>query len=115
MRFKSSYKILALGCVLLLITACSSVTIDLKKPIQEPLGKPSFSDYRAFYFWGMLQTKHFSLNQACPNQIPLRIRSYASLEDVLVTTFTLGIYTSRTLDVWCTDSEPAPVSESESK
>ena len=111
MRFSQLGLKAFLFCLLFTLVSCSSVTIDLKNPTDTLPKKPSFSDYRSFYFWGMLQTKHLSLAKACDSGEPIRIRSYASLEDVLVTTFTLGLYTSRTLDVWCQVKLPSPPAE----
>ena len=80
---------------------CSTVIVDIQTPSKALSSEPTFRDYRSYIFWGFLQTKHVSVGKACLGQTPLRLKSYASTEDILLSAVTLGIYTSRTVDVWC--------------
>lgn len=96
----------------LTLISCSSVTIDLRGH-DRPLGPPSFVDFRNYYFFGLFNRAHVSVGKACLDQVPVRLKSYASTEDILFSLFSLGLYTPRTVKVWCEDPLPPVQPEGE--
>jgi hypothetical protein len=90
----------------LTLGGCAGVTVDLKKPSPAADAAPSMVDYRDYYFGGFFQSRQIDLNRACLDQTPVRLRSYASAQDVLFTLFTFGIYMPRTVEIWCESPEP---------
>lgn len=66
---------------------------------------PSLSDYRSFYLFGLLPSRQISVGKACLDQVPLRVKSYISFEDALFTALSSGLYSPRSLEVWCKDAK----------
>lgn len=61
----------------------------------------TYEDYFDYYFLGLKGDNMVSLNQVCLTEKPLAVEYLYSVEDIVISAFALGIYTPRTLRVWC--------------
>lgn len=62
---------------------------------------PSYVDYFDSYWWGFKGDNSVSVQKACVDQRPLGIERVQTVEDILITAVTLGIYTPATIKIWC--------------
>lgn len=98
----------SLSLVYLFISACAAVQIDFTSnptPQTEQILKANatFTDFRNLYFFGTVPKADINVAKVCLDQEPLRLKTFSSLEDILFTTFSIGIYSPRTIKVWCAD------------
>ena len=83
------------------MNACMSVTYVNDTSTIKP--KPDFEDYVPGYFWSFKKSEsQVDVAKVCSvGATPLKVRQGQSFEDILLITFTLGIYWPKTIQVWC--------------
>ena len=85
------------------MNACMSVTYVNDTASQNIKPKPDFEDYVPGYFWSFKKSEsQVNVAKVCSGGAsPLKVRQGQSGEDILLITFTLGIYWPKTVQVWC--------------
>ena len=84
----------------LFILGCSSVTLrDTGKA--KATSEPSYESSKPFFFWGLAGEHHVDVKQICKGSEPKQIQSQRTFTDSLLNVITLGIYSPRTVRVWC--------------
>ena len=94
--------LLALGLV-----GCASVTAT---PDQMPktAAQPTYEESIDFFLWGLTPSSHFvDLNEVCPGGNVRQVQAQTTFVNGLLGTITLGIYSPRTIKVWCMEREEA--------
>ena len=66
-----------------------------------PTAKPSYVDYFDYYWFGFSGQPTVNLQKVCLDQRPHAIQRMKTPEDVVISVFTLGIYSPATVRVWC--------------
>lgn len=99
-------------CGYMTLSSCAAVQVDFTKNVtpeieQSLRAKATFTDYRNLYFFGTVPKADINVAKVCLDEDPLRVRTFSSLEDILFTTFSLGIYSPRTVEVWCGEKSVA--------
>lgn len=83
--------------ILLFTFGCGSVTF---KTSAQPEPTMAYDEY--FNFWVLVfGSAQVSIDQACPGNRFALIRNYMSVEDVLISWISSGIYTPRTSKIIC--------------
>jgi hypothetical protein len=62
---------------------------------------PTYEDYFDTWWWGLSGSPEVSLQKVCMDQKPLAFQRVKSLEDIIISTVTLGIYAPTTVKIWC--------------
>lgn len=86
------------------LCGCGSITLKTSTNASK---KPTYSEYFDIWGVGFGGEGVSSLEGACPNNRIAKIRSYYSLEDILLGTLTSGIYTPRTVNIFCSEDTVA--------
>ena len=96
-------KIAALSLGLILI-GCSSVTI---KPKGGSIisNEPTMENTYSFFLGGLINEHTVNVNQICGGNDPVQFQSQFTFLDGFLGMLTFGIYTPRTVKVWCQDTE----------
>jgi hypothetical protein len=84
------------------LAGCMSTRIKLNEKFN-PSDKPAYVDYVDYYFAGLAGNPELNLQKICMDQKPLGVQRMNSVEDGVITLFTLGIYSPATVKVWCGD------------
>lgn len=87
----------------LLAAGCVSSRVVLQGGSQTESRRPDYVDYFDYYFWGLGGSPSVDLQKVCMEQKPLIAEQARTLEDGVISLFTLGIYSSMTVRVWCGD------------
>lgn len=80
---------------------CSTV-VFVRKPETRTFSGPSYESSRPFFFFGLLAVgPDVSIDQVCLGKDVDQISTTYASGDVLAAIFTAGIYSPRTIKVWC--------------
>ena len=85
----------------ILITGCATITIKPGGGATRLASSPTYSDWKAFYFWGLAGEQHVNVQEVCGDKKVVQMQAQDSSGIRLVSILTLGIYTPRTAKVWC--------------
>lgn len=89
--------------VALAASGCMSTTIVFSENWQRD-SKPAYEDYFDSYLLGFAgPTPSVTVAKVCMDQKPTAIKRVQTVEDVLLTAITLGIYLPTTVRIWCAD------------
>lgn len=89
--------------VLLLIAAsgCASI-VSPRKPETRTFAPPTYSSSRALFFWGLLEGQpDLALSEICLGKDADQVTFVTTPVDAIETLVTLGLYSPRTVRVWC--------------
>ena len=65
-------------------------------------GAPNYRESLHYFAWGSIPSKlHFKMSVLCKNEIFRQAYFKHTLGQAFISFITLGIYTPRTLEVWC--------------
>ncbi len=92
--------------VLLMLSACSSVTIQPQQ-VTKLSSKPSYQDSRPFFMWGLVGEQRVDVKQVCGEQAVVQMQSQQTFTDGALGLVTLGIYAPHTIRVWCDEQQIA--------
>lgn len=97
---KHQLKLIIAAIFILLLSACSSVTI---RPYggEKDTSKPTYQDSKNYYWWGLKNEYDINTTEICKGRRVMQMQSVATLSDWLLQTISLGIYFPRTAKVWC--------------
>lgn len=100
---KTAILSMALGLGLIL-SGCSSVTI---KPKGGAIisNSPTMEKSYSFFLGGLIGEHTVNVTQFCDGSEPVQFQSQNTFVDKLLGGLTLGIYTPRTVKIWCQDNE----------
>lgn len=96
MKIKALIVSVALG---LSLTGCYSITLRPQgeaKLISEPTKEVSYD----FFFWGIAKKYNIDVKGMCPSGLR-QVQTRTTPMDSLLTLITFGIYSPRSLSVWC--------------
>lgn len=83
-----------------LISACSTQRVYLDKD-DRTSSRDSYEKSQPFFIYGLGQTTEFDVDQACGKRKPSIVETKQTFVDGLLGAVTFGIYTPRTLQVYC--------------
>lgn len=86
-----------------LLSGCVSSKVILDRKTYDPHRRPDYVDYFDYYFLGFKGDRHVNLRTVCQDQRPLAVETVRTVEDGVITFYTLGIYSPLTVRVWCGD------------
>ncbi len=86
--------------IVLMLGACSSVTIQPQK-IAKLSDKPTYQDSRPFYLWGLVGEERVDVKEICTDTQAAQMQSQQTFSDGALGLITLGIYSPHTIKVWC--------------
>jgi hypothetical protein len=86
--------------VLLILTACSTQRIYMDTE-DRTTSRDSYEKSQPFFIAGLGQTVEFDSNQACGKRKPAIVETKQTFVDGLLGVVTFGIYTPRTLQIYC--------------
>lgn len=92
-----------LTCALLalfMFNGCMSTKLQLS-PGWNRRAPPAYVDYMDYYLLGLVGDPYLSIPKICMDQQPHGVQKIKTVEDSLITLFTLGIYSPITVKVWC--------------
>lgn len=105
----SRYILLFLFIICLGTTGCSTVTVDLAPDSERKLlAFPSYQERKGYLFWGLVNND-FNESEICQEGAVRLMEHDASLVDGVFSTATFGIYSPRTVKVWCDTYLTRPV------
>jgi len=85
----------------LILTAVSCSTQKIRFIDEYTNTNPNFEDSQAFFIYGVGQTKEIKIDKICNNKGLDKIETKQSGMDVFLSIITFGIYTPRTVAVYC--------------
>ncbi len=92
---------LSIGLALVITTGCQTVTMvkDAKSNTAED---PSWQESQPFFLFGLVGERHIDVVKACNGQTPTMVAAQTTFLDGFLGVITIGIYTPRSLKIWCT-------------
>jgi hypothetical protein len=96
-------KLALISCLCILVSGCMMYTKVELDPKWDRHAKYSFEDYFDYYLFGFVGNPTLNLQKICVDQKPYGFVRVQSAEDVVFELMTLGIYSPRTVRVWCGD------------
>jgi len=91
--------LLAFLC-LLMISSCSRVTVR-PEGIYKISSPPSYEESLPFYIFRLVGEQHVNVKEICSGREVQQIETVETFLDRILGIVTIGIYTPRTIRVWC--------------
>jgi hypothetical protein len=91
---------LLLGSLLLLLTACSTVTLTPKGQAKYETS-PTYQERLPFFLAGIIGEKEIDVKEMCGKRSIRQIQTQNTFMDSFLSIVTLSIYSPRTVRVWC--------------
>lgn len=110
---KKHITLYALASFMLMLSACSTVTIH-PKPIDKVTREANYSQTHHFFFWGLMGETHVDVKSICGDNNVTQMQSQASFVNGLISFASLGIYTPHSAKVWCQDNNDAVTKKEQS-
>ena len=90
----------------LFLYSCSTQRIAIGNKSREvPKSNPHYSYWDNFFFWGVGQTKFNNAQESCKNNNGIDfVETRLSFTQGLVTILTYGVYSPRTVNIYCKDN-----------
>jgi hypothetical protein len=85
---------------LLMITSCSRVTVK-PEGAYKLSSQPTYEESLPFFVFKLIGEQHLNVKEICGDRDIKQIEAVDTFLDRLVSCLTLGIYTPRTVRVWC--------------
>jgi hypothetical protein len=83
------------------LSGCATIVVT-RKPETRTYAAPTYQSSRAAFFWGLYQAEpDLELDQICLGKDADQVSFTYRPTDILETVVTLGIYSPRTVRVWC--------------
>ncbi|MGZ3722485.1 MAG: Bor family protein [Bdellovibrionales bacterium] len=97
-------KIVFLTGIFLLMTGCSTVTMNPKGTAKLETN-PTYEKSYPFFLFGLIGERDVYVKEACPNHPVKQIQTVDTFLDSFLGLVTIGIYTPRTVKLWCDKGE----------
>ena len=86
--------------VLTFILVLSSCKIHVRYPSEFP-SKTIITNEANFWFWGLIGEKNYEVNDLCPQGRVYEVKIYSTILQSTYTMLSLGIYSPRTVSIFC--------------
>lgn len=94
-------KTLALALALIAASGCSTIEF-VRNPGMRTNAEPVYSSSKEFFFWGLAGPKHdIYVDRICLGKEVDQVATTYTPSDFLLNLITVGIYSPRTVQVWC--------------
>lgn len=93
-------KMTALAAVLMLCTACATVTV-LPNGGSKVSSKPTYESSYSYFLWGLVGEHQLNVSDICNGKSPRQLQTQFTFLDGFLSTITLGIYSPKSAKVWC--------------
>ena len=93
-------RLMIFSALLFSLSACSTQRILLNSE-DRTTTPDSYEKSQPFFIYGIGQSQDFDVAQACGKKKPTRIETSQTFIDGLVGVVTFGIYTPRSIEVYC--------------
>lgn len=94
------WNVLALAATVSLLAACHSVTIR-PEGVSKRIDRPDFEESKDFWVFGLVNEYTVDVTPICGGRRIEQMQSQSTVVDSLIGIVTLGIYTPRSVRVWC--------------
>lgn len=94
------YRHFSLLAALILVSACSTVTIQPKE-VGQVSSKPDYQKSHHFFIMGLFGDKEIDVRKICKNTPVKQMQTVATFKDSAASIVTMGVYTPHTVKVWC--------------
>ncbi|KXZ27304.1 hypothetical protein AYB34_08475 [Leptospira sp. ZV016] len=91
-------------CLCLALNFCATQVAYISLEHDRPGMVPAYEKRHHFVLFGVGQTKEISASQICDSRPVAKIESSFTFVDILLSMLTWGIYTPRTIEVYCDQS-----------
>lgn len=98
---KKTCSLVATAALCVVMTGCASVTIspDGKSKLSS---EPNYQNTENFYFWGLTpDVNEVNVTDICAGEDVRQMQAQTTFVDGLLGAITLGIYSPRSVKVWC--------------
>ncbi len=95
-----NYKFLLLCLVVSSLVACHSVTVR-PEGITKRIDRPDYEEQKDFFLFGLVNEHAVDVRPICKSGGIDQMQAQSTFVDSLLTAVTLGIYTPRSVRVWC--------------
>lgn len=88
----------------LVLSGCATVTIS---PVDAPKlsSAPTYEQRMDFFFWGLSpDVQQVQVDEVCVGSGVRQMQAQTKLEDGIFTVITLGIFSPRSVKVWCEEA-----------
>lgn len=92
---------IAVALAFTLLCSCVSSRVVFAPERWEKAKAPDYEDHFDYYALGFFGRAQVDLRTVCMEQKPLAVEHVRTVEDGLITFYTLGIYAPLTVRVWC--------------
>jgi hypothetical protein len=82
------------------LLGCSSVTVRPDDG-QKDYSEPDYTQKVSYYFWGIQGEHTIDTTAVCHDHQATQMQSVTSVADWMISALTLGIYVTKTANVWC--------------
>ena len=93
-------KVAALTAVTLLIAGCHNITIR-PEGVAKRVDRPDFEESKDFWVFGLVNEHSVDVRPICGSRKLAQMQAQSTFIDSLIGVVTLGIYTPRSVRVWC--------------
>ncbi|PWU12881.1 MAG: Bor family protein [Bdellovibrio sp.] len=93
-------KIISLGVSALMFAACSTVTISPPGKTTVVSTEPTYKDSKPFFLLGIVGEETVDVQKICSGP-PIQMQTQNTFLDSFLAIITIGIYTPKTVKVWC--------------
>jgi hypothetical protein len=83
-----------------MLVGCAAVTIQPREMLRLKT-PPTYESREDFFLWGLIGEKHVNVRQYCSGEEPRQMQAQTTLTDGLLTLITFGIYSPRSVRIWC--------------
>lgn len=84
----------------LIISSCSTVTISSQDNYKTSV-EPSYQRSYPFFLFGLAGEKELDVVEICQGKMPKQMQTQMTFIDGFLQVITLGIYSPRTVKLWC--------------
>ena len=92
--------VLLLILCLLFVASCSRVTVR-PEGIYKTSAQPTYEESKPFFVFKLVGEHHVNVKEICGERDVQQIETVDTFVDRILSMVTIGIYTPRTVRVWC--------------
>lgn len=94
-------KLFVVSCVLACcLSACHSVTVR-PEGVSKRIDRPDYEEQKEFWLFGLVNEHAVDVKPICSGGKVEQMQTQSTFVDSLIGVVTLGIYTPRSVRVWC--------------
>lgn len=96
----SLYRVFITVILVFLVVGCHSITIRPEGNIKQ-FSQPDYQERKDFWFFGLVNEHSVDVAPICGTRRLTQMQAQSTFVDSLITALTFGIYTPRSVRVWC--------------